>query len=294
MNKANAIVIFTATISLTACTAKTENIPSSPEPTSIPSITNSQKESQQISPITEKKELNVPQEINAEIAGKYAIYAMMASNSYHKTKRVKFAVEKAGWIQIDLQGKKTSRPTKENKSGLAYDIYEKQGSNEVVFAIRGTDSKLKDYGLANFSIPPLNKQYQEINKEFGDYKKNHPNKSFVVTGHSLGGGLAFSVSVHQGVDAVTFDPSPRIFDGRNNIHLPAKRIAIYEDGEILEKFRRHSKKFSEVVPYEDIYECKFDFGKASKHRGDFIARGLLQLGATVNPDLVPVLNALIK
>lgn len=235
-----------------------------------------------------------PQAITSDIAGKYAIYAMMASNSYHKDDRVRFDVEKNGWIQVDESGKQTTKPTKKHPlSGLAYDIYEKQGTDEVVFAIRGTDSKA-DYLTANFAVPPFSFQYREVNKEFGEYIKNHPKKKVIVTGHSLGGGLALSVSVHYGVDAITFDPSPRIFDGLGDHHLPAKRVVIYEGGEILEKVRNHWKKIFEVVSNDNIYKCSFDFGKGSKHRGDYLAHGLLDLGVTTNQELVPIRDALPK
>jgi|GEM_PF-847465 len=234
------------------------------------------------------------QTITPEIAGKYAIYAMMASNSYHKKDRVKFPVELLGWIQVDENGKQTTKPTKKHPlSGLAYDIYEKQGTDEIVFAIRGTDSKL-DYPVSNFAFPPFNIQYKQMNEEFGEYIRNHPNKKVVVTGHSLGGGLSLSVSVHHGVDAITFDPSPRVFDGLGDIHRKAIRVAIYEDGEVLENLRNHWSKFHEVVSNDQIYQCSFDFGKVSKHRGDYLALGLLKLGATVNKELMPILDALPK
>lgn len=285
------LVVFSMTFS--ACVTTAENVKPSPEPQAdqkaIPA------ETAQHNPITPPKPLSGPQEITAEVAGKYAIYAMMASNSYHKSKRVRFPVEKAGWIQVDMNGNETTTPTKKHRfSGLAYDKFQKRGTNEVVFAIRGTDSRLRDYGLANFSFPPLSRQYSQINKEIGGYLKTHPDEKITVTGHSLGGGLALSVSVHHGVDAITFDPSPRIFDGRHNIHLPAKRVAIYESGEILEKFRKLSRKFFKVVPNEDIYKCSFDFGGVSKHRGDYLARELLNLGATVNGELIAIRDALPK
>lgn len=238
------------------------------------------------------KDISAPQAITPEIAGKYAIYSMMASNSYHKNDRVRFSVEKAGWIQVDANGKRTTKPTKSHPvSGLAYDIYEKQRTDEVVFAIRGTDSKI-DYLTANIAIPPFSFQYKEVNEEFGEYINKHPNKKIIVTGHSLGGGLALSVSVHYGVEAITFDPSPRIFDGLGDLHQPAKRVVIYEDGEILEKLREHWKKISEIVSSENTYQCSFDFNDVSKHRGDYLARGLLELGAAINEELVSIRDVL--
>ena len=234
-----------------------------------------------------------PPKITAEVAAKYAIYSMIASNSYHKTDRVKFPVEKLGWIQVDGNGKPTDSPTEERKSGLAYDIFEKENSNEVVFAFRGTDRK-KDYLTANLAIWPFSIQYTQAKKAFGEYIKSHPDKKVTVTGHSLGGGLALSMSVRYGVDAVVFDSSPRIFDGLGDKHLPATRILIYEGGEILAVVRNLWKKIFEVVPRENIYKASFDFGRANKHRSDHLALGLLKLGATADATLVPVRDALPK
>jgi len=236
------------------------------------------------------KENNI-QPISKEVASRVATFAMLSSNSYHKDDRIRFEVEKLGWIQVDWDGNPTNEPTKEHLlSGLAYDIFEKQGSNEVVFAFRGTDSKV-DYLTANLAIPPFNFQYRQARKEFGRYLSQNSHKNAVVTGHSLGGGLALSVSVHHGVTAITFDPSPRIFDGLGDLHEPAERVIVYEDGEILEEFRKHWSKVSEVVQQKNIYRCSFNF-KGSQHRSDYLAIGLLELGATVNPSLKAVFDLL--
>ncbi len=239
-----------------------------------------------------EEKARAPQPITAELAGRYAVYAMMASNAYHKKDRTVFPLEKLGWTLVDRDGNPTTAPTREHKlSGLAYDIYEKQGTDEVVWAIRGTDSK-RDYLWANFAVPPFALQYQKIHKEFAEYAKEHPAKHVVVTGHSAGGGLALSVSVQHGVDAVVFDASPRIFDGIGDRHRPARRVLIYQQGEILEFVRRYWKKISEVVPGETVYRCAFDFPNVSKHRSDYLARGLLDLGVVANPELAPVRDAL--
>jgi outer membrane protein OmpA-like peptidoglycan-associated protein len=242
-----------------------------------------------------KPEQITTSKITPEVAAKYAIYAMMASNSYHNSERVRFPIEKAGWIQVDMKGKpsRAGKPTQEHGKFFAYDIYQRQGADEVVFAFRGTDSKL-DYLGANFAIG-ISPEYRQARKELGEYIKNHPQQRVTVTGHSLGGGLALSASVHHGVDAIAFDPSPRIFDGLGDKHRSAKRVVIYEDGEILAKIRPHSKKFSEVVEQENVYQCSFLFPKGiSKHRGDYLALGLLDLGASVSHDLVLVRDALPK
>ena len=215
-----------------------------------------------------------PLSITPEAAGKYAVYAMMSSNAYHNTDRVKFPIEKMGWVQVDLGGKPTDQPTKEGITGLAYDIFEKKGSDEVAFAFRGTDSK-RDYLTANLAPWPFSFQYTQAKSAFAKYLKDHPHKKITVTGHSLGGGLALSMSVRFGVNAVVFDSSPRIFDGLGDHHLQAERVLVYEGGEILEVVRKHWKKIFEAVKQENIYKASFDFGGANKHRSDHLA---LELG----------------
>lgn len=228
------------------------------------------------------------QPITSNIAGGLAIYAMLSANAYEKnTGRVRFDLSPLGWVRVDLNGEPTDDPTKEHKlSGLVYDIYEKAGTNKVVFAFRGTDSK-EDYLTANLAIPPFNFQYRQARKAVGKYLSENGQKNVVATGHSLGGGLALSVSVHHGVKAFTFDPSPRIFDGIGDMHEPAERVIVYQQGEILQKFRKHWKKVSDVVEERNIYQCDYPevFGENSRHRGDLLAKGLLQDGIASNPEL---------
>lgn len=234
-----------------------------------------------------------PTAITAAVAAKYAVYAMLSSNVYHKNDRLRFPVEKLGWVQVDVYGRPTTKPTTTRKSGLAYDIYEQQDSNEVIFVFRGTDSK-KDYLTGNLAIWPFSLQYTQAKIAFEKYLKNHPTKKVSVAGHSLGGGLALSMSVRYGVDAVVFDSSPRIFDGLGNKHLPASRVMIYEGGEILAVVRKFWRKIFEVVPQENIYKASFDFGSANKHRSDHLALGLLNLGASEDATLVAIRDSLPK
>jgi len=234
-----------------------------------------------------------PQVITSAVAEKYVVYAMMSSNAYHKTDRAKFALEKLGWIQVGLNDLPTDQPTKESRSGLAYDIYKKQGTNEAVMAFRGTDSK-RDWPTGNLMAGALI-QYKQAREAFDAYRESHPNEKIIVTGHSLGGGLALSISVRKGIDAIVFDSSPRIFDGLGDKHLPATRVLIYQDGEVLEIIRKYSKKIFEVIPQENIFECFFDFGTrniVNKHRSDYLASGLLELGAKENQAFIPLLDVL--
>lgn len=245
----------------------------------------------------------IGQKITPEVAGRFALYAMMASNAYHDNKRYHFAIDKLGWHLVDLKGNKTNSPsyskeTFERTSGLSFDVFAKDGTNDIVIAFRGTDSKW-DYVKANFAILPIGNQYKKARKIIGEFIANNPDKSIIYTGHSLGGGLALGMSVRvptpqpgKGFDAVVFDSSPRIFDGLGDRHLAATRIGIHEKGEILEIPRKLIKKYNEVIPPENRHITEFGFAK--RHSGHLLARGLLELGVTSNPELRPVLEELNK
>jgi hypothetical protein len=114
----------------------------------------------------------------------------------------------------------------------------------------------------------------------------------MVTGHSLGGGLSLSISVRKGIDAVVFDSSPRVSDGIGDKHAPATRVLIYEKGESLEILRNARNKTREILAPENIYACAFDFHGVDKHNCELLARGLVELGAAVNPELAAVLKVL--
>lgn len=235
-----------------------------------------------------------PSTLDSNFAAKYAIYAMLASNSYHKppNERVQFPVNLLGWELVDEKGQTTSNPTKIHKfSGLAWDVYEKNGSSEVVSAFRGTDN-WRDYLNGSFVPWPLAIQYSQSRKDFDKYVIAHPDKQITVVGHSLGGGLAAGISVRRGVDAVVFDPSPRIFDGLGDKNQPAKvRVVVYQDGEILEKVRKYWPKLRKTFPEGSFYKATFDFGAYNAHRSDQLALGLLKLGAKKNSELEKVLAA---
>jgi hypothetical protein len=232
--------------------------------------------------------------VNASFAAKYAIYAMVASNTYHKNERerVHFPVELLGWQQVDLNDQPTTKATGTRKSGLAWDVYEKKDSNEVIFSFRGTDSR-RDY-LTSSAMPwPLAIQYRQARHNFEKYQAAHPDKHITLTGHSLGGGLAAGLSVRKGVDTVVFDPSPRIFDGWGDKHLPAKtRIVIFQKGEVLEKVRKVWPKLLKTFERESFYMTEFDFQKFNAHRMDQLALGLVYLGGLESSDLVAVAEAI--
>ncbi len=238
-------------------------------------------------------------DLDSKSAEQYALYAMMASNTYHKQDRTYFPVEDLGWVRVDLDG----NPALENEnsyspcwlgrifSSLQYDIWVNKQQRIAVIAFKGTDEKIDwlDGNLAiGVSIP-----YKSAKKHVKNYMQKHPDQKVVVTGHSLGGGLALSVSLWEGVDAYAFNSSPRVFDGFENHAAPAVRTAIYQEGDILQKLRRVSPKFLETVPEKDIIKTNFKYGEESNHRADLLAEGILRC-ATDDADLAKMAHKLPK
>lgn len=230
------------------------------------------------------------QPITAPAASQYALYAMMAANAYEKTDGPHFALEKLGWHKIGLDGQPVAGATAASRTGLAYNLYRKAGTNEVVFAFRGTDSK-RDWFTGNLKIMlfGIGSQYEQARREFDAYLAAHPTDKVTVTGHSLGGGICLSISVRKGIDAVVFDPSPRVSDGAGDVHRPAHRVLIYEGGEVLEYFRGLRQKIRDIIPAANIYRCAFSSPGDDKHSCALLARGLLELGAKENPELLAAL-----
>ncbi len=99
------------------------------------------------------------------------------------------------------------------RSGLEWSLYERQnaeGKTERVLAFAGTTS-VKDWGT-NFlqaSIPPA--QYQEaleVANRIAKQTHQDSDVSLVITGHSLGGGLAQYAALHTGTRAIVFNSAP--------------------------------------------------------------------------------------
>lgn len=232
-----------------------------------------------------------PKPLEPPSASRFAALAMMASNSYHNPTRQQFPLRTLGWFLVDRDGRPTHGPSSNHKfTGLAYDIYEHRETGEAVVAFRGTDGR-RDWLLANLALG-ISPPYRQAKNEFETFLTKHPGRKILVTGHSLGGGLALSMSARFGVPAVIFDSSPRVFDGLGDHHKKATRELVYQNQEILEKVRRRWSKISELVHDKDIYRTDFNFGEANNHRADCLARGILEMGATHDTGLQVLLREL--
>jgi len=230
--------------------------------------------------------------ISEEIAGRNAIYAMMASNCYHNPKKKYFPVEYLGWMLVDEDGDPSDEPTIEKANGFACDIYEHEHSNKTVIAYRGSDNKI-DWILANLAAP-ISTTYFSAKKAARRYMEKHPERELTVVGHSLGGGLALSASVHFGLRALTFNTSPRIFDGLGDKHKPGIRVVIYQKGDPLCNARENlfADKLLSAVKPADIHMTTHEVSVGDEHNSDLMALGLAQFGRKANPELDRILESI--
>jgi hypothetical protein len=229
------------------------------------------------------------------VAKETFLYAAMSSSAYREQER-QFQLGKIGWKKIDRNGQIKSDQASHSYtagkffgfgSGMVFDIWKKDGTEQVVFAFRGTDEP-GDWVKANLAIP-FSVPYKSARKNLRNFIADNPNcKVIALTGHSLGGGLALSCSVDQGIDAYVFDSSPRVFDGWGDRHKPAKRVSVHQKGEILEKARHRYLKFHEVVGIQ--YEADFPFGKTSraKHSSYELAKHLVRMAAKYDSDAAAI------
>ncbi len=237
--------------------------------------------------------MELHQKSNCNIAGNVALHAAISSNAYLNKERTWFPVDKIGWYKVNLDGKRiaVNKPSYSNRfTGLALDVWEKEGANSTIFAFRGTDSKW-DYVMANLSFP-ISIQYKSANKKFKKYAEQFT-RDITVTGHSLGGGLALSVSTkNTNVDAIVFDSSPRVFDGLGHEAEEGERVLVFQQGEVLDKIRsKWSVKIDELVQQHKRYVTNYQ-SELGPHRADLIAIGLVKQGAECNQN-VKALKALM-
>jgi len=219
-------------------------------------------------------------------ANAYALQAMMCSRAYAgDTNRALFPVEELGWDKVGFPGY-PSPSIHENSyfpksilgkifSNLQFDIWEKQNSKETIVAFRGTDEKI-DWIAGNFALG-ISVPYKSAKKKVKEYCDLNPDRQVSLTGHSLGGGIALSVSVWLALPAVVFNTSPRIFDGMRNKKSTAARVAIFQHGDILQWVRTRWLKSIEDTTAGNIIETHFRYPKGeSNHRMNLLAEGILR------------------
>jgi hypothetical protein len=146
----------------------------------------------------------------------------------------------------------------------SYLLTKSDGSVELVISYNGSDSIL-DYLAQNFSIFLFQNKYARKYLEFVVNRKPDGIDRVVVTGYSLGGGLAahvtkypskYSSAINQ---AWLFNPSPRIGDVNSNID---DRIYLLStEYEVLNKLNReklgasdqHTMKTYNLIKSSSIY-----------------------------------------
>ncbi|MEF8982247.1 Mbeg1-like protein [Thiohalorhabdus sp.] len=112
-----------------------------------------------------------------------------------------------GWFKqnVDL-------PPNAGQHGFSAQVYENQATNQLVIAYRGTDQKVKDWLGPNKEIIQESLGLEGEDPQFVDalafaerVRQNFPNQEILVTGHSLGGGLAQLVADAYGWGGMSFD-----------------------------------------------------------------------------------------
>lgn len=235
-----------------------------------------------------------PRPLTPALANDLVLYALMSSNAYaDDDEKTYFPLEKLGWRKVNLKGEPVPASANSYRpktfvgnsfSNLQFDIWEDTHSNRTVIAFKGTKEPI-DWWSGNLMIG-ISIPYKSAKKHVRAYMTAHPERVVMVTGHSLGGGLALSVSVWEGVNAIVFNTSPRIFDGARNMNKPAKRLAVFQEDEILQKIRRWYRKFLATIKPSDIVETRFDYADRNTHRIDLLAQGLLS--CSTDPQLQAV------
>ena len=154
------------------------------------------------------------------------IFAQLATNAYDKpaTRYVLPETIKRIGFQRD------------DEIGFGYALYERKigpDQRDLVLAFRGTDfAQPMDWACGNFVT------CQNL-RGLGLYRRirtDHPGVPIHVVGHSLGGGIATYVSLHEPVaQSIAFNSSPRFNAPRNAVKN--RRTSITEFGEILKAAR---------------------------------------------------------
>lgn len=174
------------------------------------------------------------------ISNQCYVYAIMSSNAYERE------------LQIDIPDWERIKRVIVRKHGFSADIYVSTDDTKVAIAFRGTDN-LKDWSYGNLDTDPHG-QYADADTLFQDVLTEHKGKEIIVTGHSLGGGLAMHISLlNANVDAIAFHPSPRVFVNKQYDKYDNDITIIYEAGEVLTLTRKLLKTIRKIKPHKYRY-----------------------------------------
>lgn len=156
-----------------------------------------------------------------EISDKSWKYAQLSKNVYNKP--FQFNVDKYFEKVEDFENKEID---------FFATLYKDKITGKYIFVFRGTDS-FKDFSTGN---NPFRQKQNKYGMEIFDQCRNKYHiTDCVVTGHSLGGGIATHISLNrEHATAYTFNRSP-VF--RNKLKIKNDRYTIVENGEILKAAR---------------------------------------------------------
>ncbi|NQD36387.1 DUF2974 domain-containing protein [Permianibacter sp. IMCC34836] len=199
-----------------------------------------------------------------------AIYALLANNAYDDREQPQFALP--GDWQL------ASRTA---EGDLQYSLFEQHRDGvivKVVIAFRGTDSE-RDWWTGNI----IGEQYEQAAQIVRSVQQRYPGTALIATGHSLGGGLALHVSMRfAGVSAYAFNPSPLV---RQPETIARNRRVIYWEADDVLHWARWAWQKTPGAVY-----WRFSFVRGNGHNALVLAKGLLMLGALMNPDLANTLQ----
>jgi hypothetical protein len=228
-------------------------------------------------------------------AGTYAVYAAASYDAYEPRPtgisrafhvadndpalKQNLVYGKTGWFRAE--------PRHANSSGLSYDVYyhNTQERLDVMVAYRGTDDGLDRDWIANASwvtqwFNPWDQYRQARNEYEGVMERatkaaNGKPVSFVVTGHSLGGGLAQHVAhVHPCTSAVVFNTS---FVTNTTIYGSFTPIIIklYEIDDVFESLKEKIDNTDILVIYR--FPLTLKSGAIYNHNMERFAAGALRM-----------------